>query len=86
MFYRGVAIDVRRLVGPLFWNDATYSVNRCNLSICADDHQLDSSGKTVTDVEASLYTEESGGSFGWASGCHAEGREFDSGRTNTQGL
>ena len=27
-----------------------------------------------------------GGSVGRASGCHAEGREFDSGRTNTQGL
>ena len=26
------------------------------------------------------------GSVGWASGCHAEDREFDSGRTNTQGL
>ena len=26
------------------------------------------------------------GSVGWASGCHAGGREFDSGRTNTQGL
>ena len=23
---------------------------------------------------------------GWVSGCHAGGREFDSGRTNTQGL
>ena len=27
-----------------------------------------------------------GGSVGWASGCHVGGREFDSGRTNTQGL
>ena len=27
-----------------------------------------------------------GGSFGWALGRHAGGREFDSGRTNTQGL
>ena len=27
-----------------------------------------------------------GGSVGWASGCNAEGREFDSGLTNTQGL
>ena len=26
------------------------------------------------------------GSVGWASGCHVGGREFDSGRTNTQGL
>ena len=26
------------------------------------------------------------GSVGWASGCHAGGREFNSGRTNTQGL
>ena len=26
------------------------------------------------------------GSGGWASGCHAGGREFNSGRTNTQGL
>ena len=25
-------------------------------------------------------------SVGWASGCHVGGREFDSGRTNTQGL
>ena len=25
-----------------------------------------------------------GGSVGWAPGCHAGGREFDSGRTNTQ--
>ena len=25
-------------------------------------------------------------SVGWASGCHAGGREFDSGQTNTQGL
>ena len=27
-----------------------------------------------------------GGSVGWASGCYAGGREFDSGRTNTHGL
>ena len=27
-----------------------------------------------------------GGSVGWAPGCHAGGREFNSGRTNTQGL
>ena len=27
-----------------------------------------------------------GGSVGCASGCHVAGREFDSGRTNTQGL
>ena len=27
-----------------------------------------------------------GSSVDWASGCHAGGREFDSGRTNTQGL
>ena len=27
-----------------------------------------------------------GGSVDWASGCRAGGREFDSGRTNTQGL
>ena len=27
-----------------------------------------------------------GGSVVWASGCHAEGREFDSGRTITHGL
>ena len=27
-----------------------------------------------------------GGSVGWASGCRAGGREFNSGRTNTQGL
>ena len=27
-----------------------------------------------------------GGSVGWASGCHAGCREFDSDRTNTQGL
>ena len=26
------------------------------------------------------------GSVGWTSGCHAGCREFDSGRTNTQGL
>ena len=26
------------------------------------------------------------GSVGWASGCHAGGREFNSGQTNTQGL
>ena len=26
------------------------------------------------------------GSVGWASGCHAGGRDFDSGQTNTQGL
>ena len=26
------------------------------------------------------------GSVGWASGCHAGGREFNSGGTNTQGL
>ena len=27
-----------------------------------------------------------GGSVGWAPDCHAGGREFNSGRTNTQGL
>ena len=27
-----------------------------------------------------------GGSVGWAPGCHAGGREFNSSRTNTQGL
>ena len=27
-----------------------------------------------------------GGSVGWASGCHAGRREFDSDRTNIQGL
>ena len=29
---------------------------------------------------------KTGGSVGWVSGCHAGGREFDPGRTNTQGL
>ena len=33
-----------------------------------------------------LNKELAGGSVGWASGCRAGGREFDSGRTNTQGL
>jgi len=32
------------------------------------------------------YLERSGGSVGWAMACHAGGREFNSGRTNTQGL
>ena len=32
------------------------------------------------------FLDEGSGSVGWASGCHAGGREFDSGRTNTQGL
>ena len=31
-------------------------------------------------------TPRTGGSVVRASGCHAGGREFDSGRTNTQGL
>ena len=29
---------------------------------------------------------KTGGLVGWASGCHAGGRKFDSGRTNTKGL
>ena len=33
-----------------------------------------------------LFETRTGGSVGWASGCHAGGREFDSGRTITQGL
>ena len=32
------------------------------------------------------HLSRTGGSAGWASGCHAGGREFDSDRTNTQGL
>ena len=33
-----------------------------------------------------LYGDRTGGSVGLAPGCHAGGREFNSGRTNTQGL
>ena len=32
------------------------------------------------------YLPRTGGSVGWAPDCHAGGREFDSGWTNTQGL
>ena len=32
------------------------------------------------------FPPRTGGSVGWASGCHAGGRELDSDRTNTQGL
>ena len=32
------------------------------------------------------FVPRTGGSVGWASGCHAGGREFDSDRTNTQRL
>ena len=32
------------------------------------------------------FEPRTGGSVSWASGCHAGGREFDPGRTNTQGL
>ena len=31
-------------------------------------------------------TPRTGGSVGWASGCHAGGCDFDSDRTNTQGV
>ena len=33
-----------------------------------------------------VITPRTGSSVDWASGCHAGGREFDSGRNNTQGL
>ena len=33
-----------------------------------------------------ILLSHTGGSVGWASGCHAGGCEFDSGRTNTRGL
>ena len=36
--------------------------------------------------DQSSSTPRTGGSVGWAQGCHAGGREFNSGRTNTQGL
>ena len=39
---------------------------------------------TVKDISFSMLN--TGGSVGWASGCHGGGREFDSVRTNTQGL
>ena len=38
---------------------------------------------TVKEISNSPRT---GDSVGWAAGCHAGGREFDSDRTNTQGL
>ena len=34
----------------------------------------------------SVFEPRTGGSVGWASGCYAGGRAFDSDRTNTQGL
>ena len=41
-----------------------------------------------TRVSLSLFKDypRTGGSVGWASGCYAGGREFNSGWTNTQGL
>ena len=42
--------------------------------------------EALAEEEAADRGPRTGGSVGWASGCHAGGREFDSGRTNTQGL
>ena len=36
--------------------------------------------------ESVAHQTATGGSVGWASGCRAGGREFNSGWTNTQGL
>ena len=42
--------------------------------------------KVVSKSDVYTLYLRTGGSVGWASGCDAGGREFDSGRTITQGL
>ena len=42
--------------------------------------------KTANHHHTGHDTPRTGGSVGSSSGCHTGGREFDSGRTNTQGL